>query len=550
MAKRRGINKRGDTSRYMEELANMERRANLPSAEISGIESNLSRLGKHARDINQRFDAIGRGDDVSPDDLEKFGFKGSQLEDLVNGQPIDRQLAMNSRLGISNDLIERRRQALETKRSDVYARQHEVASKQFQSRVMSMSRPERLEADTRAAMDQGPAIARAQNLSKLATDTQIRDSISGNRRMQTQLSDQMIEAAKMVGQPGGKESFLEIAGKLEAAKVGGAGLMGALQKQKREGTDILGRSNTVDDIMGGIQNRRYSEGIAGRVSAGNTGSINQEMGKLRQAEDAFVAAAEKFKKSLEDTGDATKELREEVDASSKAYKEQKDLVGEMNKQGRGRGGSSIPALLGIASAGADVARYGFVTSNMDKLAAQTGLANSVNAESMDVFSATQGDQAALRRISGSYSRNRRGGVVLGGRESTIQTAEGLLQAADAVSKGYGSMSNASLGGAMSGGTATIAAALDAGAPMAAQAAKTGINVAKGINAAMTMAQRQQLGIGLEDAINAVPDLAQQTAFSFKMGMRGSTIGMGGNRGSVFDMATSADQTTQMNYDGN
>jgi len=514
MAKRRNINERRDISRYMEELAAREQRIRMPSAAITETDIELSRVAQERRELQRAYPS---------GTSEEYTKKSEQLD--------------------------RRTKRIEAERAQIQERREDDASRLFQNRIMSMTRPERLETETRVMASSSSAALGAMRMSNARMDTDIERDISRNRRAQTRVSEQLREAARGIDQPGGREQFEKLANVLEDIKGRGAEMIGARDIQRRERRDLPGQLRTMGEISSEIEARRYSADIRGQVASGTVGSMKSEVQKLTGLEDTFLKLKKAIEEATDTTSDSFKELREQATEAGESFRKQKDIVDEMNRQGMGGGRKGIDTarnVLGILSAGTDVAKYGFIQSNMDKLAVQTQLANQINAESFDVMSATQGNMAAMRRISSNtYGANRAGGLELGSRMGAIQTAEAAAQLGDAVTRGLASTSDASIGAVFSGGTATVAKAANEAAPSAAAAAKTGINLTKGIDVAQTQVSRTALGVGLEDAINAVPDAAMQAAFDFRMRARRSTIGMGGARGAVYDQVISADQMKAM-----
>jgi hypothetical protein len=399
------------------------------------------------------------------------------------------------------------------------------ARNQFATSVRNLSQDG---VNSSSPIEEARALVQAQRA--LGSGSYNESSISkGLRRLPNSIASKQGALISTAEDPkGSMEDFLSAAGSLEGTKDKYRTVRAAGQELKRLGLDSVSVLRGSQDLAGSIGRDRASTELSSRVSSGATGSIGQETAKLKEAEDRFLEAQDKFTKALADGTPDIEDFKKAVLGSTKSLEDQKKLVKEMERQGAGGGaGAAIgkygPMVGQAINAASDIYMNATVNSENQQMGLRASFARVQNRAFMDHYGATQGDMSALMMVDssaagksaqfGTEQGNQAKGAMVGSvAGSAVETGTGIL--ADALDFKFGSALKTAIGGSSNIANKTI-------------------DVTKGLTEGNSRIQGDALRYDLARATNEVKSAAVQQFYNSSMGNYQATVGFGQAGSDVF-----------------
>jgi hypothetical protein len=310
----------------------------------------------------------------------------------------------------------------------------------------------------------------------------------------------------------------------------------AMRAQKRMGTDIGSREESLERFRGGFERDRMSHDISRDIATGKTGSINQEMKKLEEAAAKVTKALEAMSKTTDRSDENLEKLATSAEEARSEYERQKETVGQM-RSGGGGGGRSGRAISWMGGIGASLSVAGhvgegiFVNNEMGITSNRIAQVNLANSRNNDIQAAGQGDMAAYRRVvTDQYNKSVLEGLDM---RNTSRVTTGLGVAGTLATGAAGAWAGAKLGaagGAMMGGVGAIPGAifggiLGGGAGITAGTIGTH-SALNDIQADQVMLARTQQMNDLSNAVNAIGDQGNQMGMDYRMGSLYASRGIG------------------------
>jgi hypothetical protein len=401
----------------------------------------------------------------------------------------------------------------------------------------ALSRASNPREGVRSLMEEPEVQAMAAEYARIGTTSSL---TKGLRRTANQRETAGLNLAQTAGNISelGSEVYVGAGREFERIRRKEAAIELAITSKSQEYERNKERQEVGERIRNRILEGRSIESVKQGVTSGQYGSLKEESQKLGQREDEFLNALDHFTSKLQTTREVTEELNKNLKDTSKAYEDQRKIVKEISSSGGdgGRIGSVAAAMANWMPAvrGAiGVAQYAAVGADEQQMALRTVAANLISQKNMDVFSATQGDMAALRRIT---SRQYETAAAFGG--AYRNRAEGA--------KGLDIGAQTALSGVQAGTAIIGGGSLAEAAKTAAGAAMGGVELAKGITGASTELGFAGLYGNLMNAVNQVPDAAKQAFFDYRMGAFGAMGNVAGSRTSaLYAQATNKQTINQM-----
>ncbi len=373
----------------------------------------------------------------------------------------------------------------------------------------------------------------AQSFSTMG-EANIRNRLKQIKEIKYQASYAHEKATKNIDEPNGEGAYLASAQYLEEVKREQAALQSALKIKRRQGSDISGTISTAESIAAKFKKEKEYSLITSNISSGKVGSIQEE----RKALDDLKEKLYELAQSISKAGEAADEFSGDLSELNEEYEKQKQKVKQM-EEGGGGGRRFNKLMMGFdaARAAIGVGSYYAVGSEMEQMNLRTGAAQFANQRYSDQFAATQGDMAALRRVTSMQQDIAAGyGSTMGNR---ALMAAGAGTAVDATS--------ALLKGTVIARTGGVAAPLLFNSMLgdATSAANAGIRIGSGI----TFAEQQQMSANqrmqLMDTVNAIPDQTRQAFYNYRMSAYENLRGAGSKLSDIYGVATSRDMRKQL-----
>jgi hypothetical protein len=187
-----------------------------------------------------------------------------------------------------------------------------------------------------------------------------------------------------------------------------AGIGLALQNRRQEGRDPNSMLATGGKLLAREQSRLENVGIKEDVKSGKYSDPAEEAKKLsdsgnklaetmKKLSDAFA----KFDKTSDESVKTLSKAEKEFEQVTKEYEKQSKIVKEIKAQG-GQGGQGVSSAIGVATSAMDLAKYQFVTSNIQQNNLRASIAGATNEQFFDQVNASKGDAGALRRMSTGF----------------------------------------------------------------------------------------------------------------------------------------------------
>jgi hypothetical protein len=245
----------------------------------------------------------------------------------------------------------------------------------------------------------------------------------------------------------------------------------------------------------------------------------------------------RFNKELSETQKVSDETAKALKDANSELDRQKTIANEASAGGRGggrRGGlTAVAGALDIAGRVADFASYAGVGLQAEQMNMRIQAAGAMNQKYGDLFGASQGDMAALRRVSeNQFARSAEYGSVYGSRATGLGYVGAGIDVASGVTAGAATLATGGVPWSISGGL--VVGNLVSGAQKGARVAAGVTGAEASLNAS---AQYRQL----LDTVNAVPDAARQSLFDYRMqtfrGMMGAGSGLSGLYGAAVSRPT-------------
>jgi uncharacterized protein YoxC len=304
----------------------------------------------------------------------------------------------------------------------------------------------------------------------------------------------------------------------------GASVALAIQNRRQEGSDPNSMLHTGGRLLARERNRLEDTGIREDVKSGKfdaaeeTKKLSESGNKLAETMRKLSDAFEKFDASSDASVETLSKAEKEFEQVTKEYEKQSKIVKEIKSQG-GIGGQGVSSAIGVATATLDVAKYQFISSNIQQNNLRAGIASATNEQFFDQVGAAKGDAGALRRMSTGFhdyaNRQAMNYADISGQIAMGMASGGMI---DATSGTVGVQQL--LKGAATGNEFAVKAG----------GAIKGVTYAqKGLYGEDAMAARASIR-ALDTATNEVGDASMQKFIDFNMGMGRNLIGAGSRGG--------------------
>lgn len=533
------IGSRDYTKSYLSDIALMERRAAVETVEMRRLQQRMEDIDRIRQENARRYAAVAAGQ-MTPNIqmLREAGVRSDVAQELVSklsSAPNQLASAYTSAIGQFDPKLISRRSQYEEQYSKLKDLAQVNASRMFVGRTISIAGSE---SGFRSLAQDPSVISESERYALLGTDVNLRKGYERAQASRRRAGIELEESAQFATTPEGKEEYLRRAQIFEQKRRKEAALYGAIGYQSRTGSDIAGMRSYGSQIESSILEERRRSELTQRVASGATGTFSKETAELKNREQEFLKTLKELNDEFKRTGDVSKELREAFGKSKESLKEQQDLVDEMRRQGGGGGGRFVRGMSMISKIGGpllDAARYGFVGSDVQQMNLRIGAAQFANQRYTDQLAATQGDMAALRRVTQRQQNAAAAfGATYGAREAAISTGEIGVGIAGAIAGGSAGFA----AGALMGGAAAIPGALIGGIGGAMYATNKAVSVGKGISYAGQQQISAQQYQQMMDTVNAVPDAARQRFFDYRMSAYQSMMGAGSAFSGMYAGATS------------
>jgi hypothetical protein len=304
----------------------------------------------------------------------------------------------------------------------------------------------------------------------------------------------------------------------------GAAISLAIQSRRQEGSDPNSMLATGGKLLAREQSRIEGIGIREDVKSGKfdaaeeTKKLSESGNKLAETMKKLSDAFEKFDASSDSSVETLSKAEKEFEQVTKEYEKQSKIVKEIKAQG-GQSGQAVSSAIGVATSALDVAKYQFITSNIQQNNLRAGIASATNEQFFDQVGAAKGDAGALRRMSTGFhdyaNKQAMNYADISGQIAMGMAAGGVVDA--------------------SVGTAGVSQLLKGGATVNETAVKVGGAIKgvtyaqKGLYGEDAMAARASIR-ALDTATNEVGDASMQKFIDFNMKMGRSLIGAGSKGG--------------------
>ena len=533
------IGSRDYTKSYLSDVAIMERRAAIETVEMRRLQQRMQDIERIRTENTRRYAHVAAGQ-MSPTEqmFREAGVRADVASELVtklSSAPNQLATAYTTAVTQFGTKLTGRQAQYQTEYDKLKELAQVNASRMFVNRAISTAGSE---AGIASLTKDPNVMAMAERYAGAATDIQLTKGYERAQSARMRAGVSLEEAAQFAYTPEGKREYLAKAQSFEEARRKEAALYGALRSQGRAGLTVEGMQQSGAQIESAILAEQRRSELAQRVATGATGSFSKESAELKNREQEFLKTLKELNDEFKRTGDVSRDLREAFAKSKDSLKEQQELVDEMRRQGGGGGGRFARGMSMVAQIGGpllDAARYGFVGSDVQQMNLRIGAAQFANQRYTDQLAATQGDMAALRRVTqrqqdaaAAYGRT------YGARETAISTGEIGVGIAGAIAGGAAGAA----AGSLLGGVGAIPGALIGGIGGAAYAVNKAVSVGKGI----PFAQQQQMSAAqyqdMMNTVNAVPDAARQRFFDYRMSAYQSMMGAGSAFSGMYAGATS------------
>jgi hypothetical protein len=525
----------------MDEYALFEQRSRFKTQEIRHLEQQL-------RDKQAQYDrvmaAVGRVTSQQQDPTEglyrALGMTANQARATLSSKTVEQQY------GVIDDLVIKyatkwadQQQVVRRQLQEKQADQAAIAARMFQQNVISrVSHPR---SGIKAEILANPeAMQLAQEYASSLSPEAIQKSLARLQRSRKKYGLETAEAAGHIQEPGGAEKYKQINTRYEEQLYKEHVLEESRRISDKKIKDHKKLAAITQRTMEDIAERRGESFIKSGVSSGQFGSLKDIENSLKSAEEQFKQAGKTFISVMGQTGDVS-------DKAAEALKQAKDELDDWRmisreagggRRGGGRfGGANRIASFGdLAGRGVDLAGYLAVGLQSEQMGMRIGMAGAMNQRNADIFAATQGNMAALRRLTENQFET---AVNFSGAYRTrANTAGGLGSLIDIGTGAAGAVATA--GGAfpwsLTGGN--IASNLLSGA-------RSGARVLSGVTGAETQLQFFQQFNQLKDVINDIPDASKQAFFDYRQNALMSMRGAGQRTSAMYDEAVSTATMMQM-----
>ena len=332
----------------------------------------------------------------------------------------------------------------------------------------------------------------------------------------------------------------------------------ALGIQRKLGLDIGTRFTQAYNVAGRISEEIRLGEVERAAIAGKYGTRADVTEKLNQVSTKLVDTFQELEKAFAEGSDKADELASRFEELSTKQKEYSTALRAMERAGTGGGRMdrlmsmlNFVGNLGVVTEAAGrIYQYGAVTSNIQREMIRTQMGRVSGDVYRDVFGATQGDMAALRRVtSQQIEREARAAEDIARATNMamgIRAAGGVMQAANAVGgvavdAVRGAVTGTVVGGTMGAITGAIGGAAGGAAraaPVVTGAAVTAIDYTKRLTAGQNLVAMRQI-LRQQDLVrNMIEDRIQQQALNYARAGALTTRGIGAGRQGIHSMIMS------------
>ena len=522
-------------SSLLNDVALMERRAAIETVEMRRLQQRIEDIHRIRKENAIRYALAAIGQLVPTEQMfVEAGVRPSLASEFVtelSSSPNQLAKAYTTAVDKYGVRLDAREKRYQSEYSNLKERAQVNAARIFSNKVISVAGSER---SMRSALSDPNIMEMAEKYAASYTEDQLRKKYEHSKSARYRSTISLEKKAEDIFQEGGQKDFNIRAKDFAYHSQQEAALYGALRLQERAGLTKEKMKESGELIQSTILERREREELSKRVASGSAGSLSSATSKLTELEDAFI----KINKEFKETAQASEDLRKSFNNARNSIEEQQKVVDEIKRQGGGGGGRFGRAMTMVSQIGGpllDAARYGFVTSDVQQMNVRIGAAQFANQRYTDQLAATQGDMAALRRVTqrqqdaaAAYGR------AYGQRETAISAGEIGVGIAGAIAGG----TTAAALAAPFGGVTAVPAGIIGAIGGAVYATNKAVSIGKGV----TYGQQQQMSANqyqhLMDTVNAIPDAARQRFFDYRMGAYQSMMGAGSAFSGMYAGATS------------
>ena len=524
---------KSSSGRYSNDLLLMEQRSRIETLEMQKLRRQINDMHREREEVMRQVARVRGGAEQPTESLfRSLGLPAPQARAAMNIPAENLISAVVRQSSQYERQFGARSQDLSSQYEQKQQERQAVAARMFEQNTISRVANPRAGMRTAAADESLSAMIESYATS--GTPHRLARGLERISRSRETAGMRLAEAAKDVQTPEGRAQYIQLEREYQEKLRKEHALEEATrlsEKKRSELETISGRGQrTVESIM----EKRGELDIRAGVQKGQFGSIRDIQQSLKSAEDAFVAAMNRFNKELSETQKVSDETAKALKDANSELEKQKTIV---NEAGSGRGGGgrrggfmTAAGVLDVAGRVADFASYAGVGLQSEQMNMRIQAAGMMNQKYGDLFAASQGDMAALRRVSeNQFARSAEYGSVYGNRATGLGYVGAGIDVASGAAAGAATLATGGVPWSISGGL--VVGNLVAGAQKGARM-YSGVT---GAEAALSAgAQYRQL----LDTVNAVPDAARQSFFDYRMQSFRGMMGAGSGLSGLYSAATS------------
>jgi cytochrome c556 len=523
------------SNRYSSDLLLMEQRSRIETLEMQKLRQQMNDMYREREEMVRQVARVRGGAEQPTENLfRSLGFSAPQARAAMGIPAENLTSAVVRQFSQYEKQFGVRSQDLAAQYEHKQQERQAVAARMFEQHTISRVANPRVGMRTASQADESLS-AMIESYAASGTPRALAKGVERISRSRETAGMRLAEAARDVQTPEGRAQYVQLEREYQEKLRKEHALEEATrlsEKKRSELETISGRGQrTVESIM----ERRGELDIRAGVQKGQYGSIKDIQQNLKSAEDAFVAAIGRFNQELSQTQKVSDETAKTLKDANTELEKQRTIASEAGAGGRGGGrrGGFMTMMAGmgdIIGRGVDFASYAGVGLQAEQMSMRTQAAGMMNQKYSDLFAASQGDMAALRRVSqNQFARSAEYGGVYGGRAAGLGAVGAGVDLATGAAAGAATLATGGAPWSISGGL--IVGNLISGARGAARVGAGVTRAEAELNAA---AQYRQL----LDTVNAVPDTTRQALFDYRMQTFRGMTGAGSRMPGLYDAATS------------
>lgn len=523
------------SGRYSNDLLLMEQRSRIETLEMQKLRQQINDMYREREEVMRQVARVRGGAEQPTESLfRSLGLPAPQAraamgipaENLISA--VVRQSSQyEKQFGVrSQDLASQYEQKQQERQA--------VAARLFEQHVISRVANPR--AGMRTAATDESMSAMVESYASSGTPNKLARGLERISRSRETAGMRLAEAAKDVQTPEGRAQYIQLEREYQEKLRKEHALEEATRLSEKKRSELETISGRGQRAVESIMERRGELDIRTGVQKGQFGSMKDIQQNLKSAEDAFIAAMNRFNQELSQTQKVSDETSKALKDANTELEKQRTIASEAGGGRGGRGGGrrggfmTAAGVLDVTGRVADFASYAGVGLQSEQMNMRIQAAGMMNQKYGDLFAASQGDMAALRRVSeNQFARSAEYGSVYGGRASGLGYVGAGIDVAAGAAAGAATVATGGVPWSISGGL--VVGNLISGAQKGARVAAGVTGAEAELNAG---AQYRQL----LDTVNAVPDTARQALFDYRMQSFRGMLGAGSGLSNLYSAATS------------